>query len=390
MIKAGVGYSRSRSTALAIEKACRMALEEGRISKANFGFVFSTIDHCKDPRPLLTTVRQLTGAQSLAGASGFGVFTNNMEAEKTGGLAVLLVESDTITPSSFIFPNLQENNLEAGKKIGRLLKNKAQRDSLLTLFPDPLSLFSESMFEGIEQEMGTVPIIGGNAGEDGTRRMTFQWNEENSGCDSVAGMFLTGEFSSLTAITQSCVPMGEPMKVTKVKDNVIYELNDKPALDVLLEILAELRIEDLESASAYVFIGIPVCEGENGKVNYLVRNILGMEVQARGLVIGATLREGDYLFFALREPGLSKKDLEEMLQEIKPEVEKQKPRFGFYFNCCARGSALYGGLDVDRLTIREKLGDIPLIGFFTYGEIAPIGNRNYIHNFTGVLTLIGD
>jgi len=390
MIKAGVGYSRSRTTAVAIEKACKMALAEGQIQKPSFGYIFSTIDHCQDTQNLLHTVRRLTGASALAGASGFGIFTNNMEVEKTGGLAVLLVESDTITPSSFLFPNLQENNLEAGKKIGRLLKNRAQRDSLLTLFPDPLSLFSEAMFDGIEQEMGEVPIVGGNAGEDGSRRMTFQWNEENSSCDAVSGMYLTGQFSSLTAITQSCVPMGDPMQITKLKNNVIYEFNGKPALDVLMGVLAELRIDDLDSAAAYIFIGIPVCEGENGKVNYLIKNILGMEVETRGIVVGAALQEGDYIFFALREPGLSKKDLEEMLAEIKPTVEKQKPRFGFYFNCCARGSALYGGLDVDRLTIREKLGDIPLIGFFTYGEIAPIGKHNFIHNFTGVLTLIGD
>lgn len=375
---------------MAVEKACKMALAEGKIEKPDFGYVFSTIDHCQDTQNLLHTVRRLTGAPALAGASGFGIFTNNMEVEKTGGLAVLLVESDTITPSSFLFPNLQENNLEAGKRIGRFLKNRAQQDSLLTLFPDPLSLFSEAMFTGIEEEMGDVPIVGGNAGEDGSRRMTFQWNEENSSCDAVSGMYLTGQFSSLTAITQSCVPMGEPMKITKLKNNVIYELNGKPALDVLMEVLAELKIDDLDSAAAYIFIGIPVCEGENGKVNYLVKNILGMEVETRGLVVSATFQEGDYIFFALREPGLSKKDLEEMLSEIKPEVEKQKPRFGFYFNCCARGSALYGGLDVDRLAIREKLGDIPLIGFFTYGEIAPIGRQNFIHNFTGVLTLIGD
>ena len=37
--------------------------------------------------------------------------------------------------------------------------------------------------------------------------------------------------------------------------------------------------------------------------------------------------------------------------------------------------------------ITKHLGEFPLIGFFGNGEFAPIGRRNFFHNYTGVLVI---
>lgn len=390
MIRAGVGHSENSSSPKAAREACCMALESSGIEKADFGFVFTTIDHCSSYPAILKILKDTTGVACVAGASGYGILTHECEIEKSGGLAVLVVQSDVISPTSFLIPNLQESNLEVGKTIGRLMKGKAKGESLLTLFPDPLSLFSEDVFQGVEEEMGGVPIIGGNAGEDGKHRMTFQWNESGSSCDSISGMYLTGRFSSIITIAQSCKPLSNRIVVTKSRGNTILELNHRPALDILLELLSKLKIDKLEMAAALIFVGIPLEDGEGGDGPYLTRNIIGADPKRKSIAVSTELREGDEIFFLLRHGDLAKKDLEETLERIAPSVEEKKPRFGFYFNCCARGRSLYGSPDIDRLAIQQRLGPIPFAGFFTYGEIAPIGTRNFIHNFTGVLTLIGE
>jgi small ligand-binding sensory domain FIST len=61
-----------------------------------------------------------------------------------------------------------------------------------------------------------------------------------------------------------------------------------------------------------------------------------------------------------------------------------------YVNCCGRGTSLYGRPNVDRDIIRGAFGDLPLIGFFSYAEIGPAGDHACLHNFAGVLTLIGE
>jgi len=37
--------------------------------------------------------------------------------------------------------------------------------------------------------------------------------------------------------------------------------------------------------------------------------------------------------------------------------------------------------------IRKHLGEFPLVGFFGNGEFAPVGRRNFFHNYTGALVV---
>jgi small ligand-binding sensory domain FIST len=63
------------------------------------------------------------------------------------------------------------------------------------------------------------------------------------------------------------------------------------------------------------------------------------------------------------------------------------PQFGLYFNCLGRGFGLYGQPDHDVSVIRKHFGELPLVGFFGNAEFAPVGGRNYVHNYTGALVL---
>jgi small ligand-binding sensory domain FIST len=66
----------------------------------------------------------------------------------------------------------------------------------------------------------------------------------------------------------------------------------------------------------------------------------------------------------------------------------RKPALGWYFNCCARGSSLYGIPGIDSAYIRQALGDFPLIGMFGGYELAPLGKANHLFAYTGVLALM--
>src|SRR5206468_1396431 len=48
---------------------------------------------------------------------------------------------------------------------------------------------------------------------------------------------------------------------------------------------------------------------------------------------------------------------------------------------------LVGAADHDVALIRARLGEFPLVGFFGNGEFAPIGRRNFFHNYTGALVI---
>ena len=64
------------------------------------------------------------------------------------------------------------------------------------------------------------------------------------------------------------------------------------------------------------------------------------------------------------------------------------PLAGLLFTCNGRGSRLFGDTSHDVETIRSRLGDVPLAGFFAAGEIGPIGTTSFLHGHTASLALI--
>ena len=51
---------------------------------------------------------------------------------------------------------------------------------------------------------------------------------------------------------------------------------------------------------------------------------------------------------------------------------------------------MFSTADHDAALIQNKLGTIPLAGFFAAGEIGPIGGLNYLHGFTASLFLFNE
>jgi len=109
------------------------------------------------------------------------------------------------------------------------------------------------------------------------------------------------------------------------------------------------------------------------------------------IAVPQNVEDGQLIGFTLRNPEMARQDLKQMLDRITSNQNPDNPfRFGFYFNCCARGSSLYGHEGIDAAYISSALGDVPFIGFFGNSEFAPIQDSNHLFTYTGVLVLFSD
>ncbi|HZO42684.1 MAG TPA: FIST C-terminal domain-containing protein, partial [Methylomirabilota bacterium] len=114
---------------------------------------------------------------------------------------------------------------------------------------------------------------------------------------------------------------------------------------------------------------------------------VGADRSSGALAVAERVRVGQTLQFQIRDARASRQDLGEMLDELVERLNGRRPAFGCYFNCAGRGRGLFGVADHDVSLIRERLGEFPLAGFFGNGEFAPIGRRNFFHNYTGALVI---
>jgi small ligand-binding sensory domain FIST len=386
--RAGVGLSTEREAAGAARAAARQALERSGAVEADWALVFITSGHRPQFAAMLGEIQKTLGTTSVAGCSASGVLTGTEEVEGRPAVAVLAVKSDSLDAMTLLAPLGENDPVPAATEIaGRL---KGRRDGLLVLLPDPFTARPDHLLHEIDRAAPGCEAVGGASSGDSGKSGTFQFYGRNVASRAVAGLHLAGDLRRTIGITQGCQPLGPPALVTSGDGNVILEVNGRPALEELRARLPAPLAGELGRLGGHLFVGLPpdprqdeILPGE-----YLVRSLVGVDEARGALIVAATVRAGEPLYFVLREGHSAREDLKQMLQRMG--AAAPSARFGLYFNCAARGSSLYGLPGIDTAYISSVFGEVPIIGFFGNAEIAPLRGQNRLFTYTGVLALIGD
>ena len=56
---------------------------------------------------------------------------------------------------------------------------------------------------------------------------------------------------------------------------------------------------------------------------------------------------------------------------------RNPPLGALLFSCCGRGEGLFGQAHHDSRVVQERIGPIPVAGFFAQGEIGPVGGKTF-------------
>ena len=196
----------------------------------------------------------------------------------------------------------------------------------------------------------------------------------------VSGVLLSETVAVATALSQSCMPIGSGHEITDCQANIIIQLDGRPALDVFQGGVGEKLASELRRVGGLIFAALPVAGSDTG--DYLVRNIVGFDVD-RGLIgIGELVERGALVQFCRRDADAAEQDLGRMVESVKRRAGAE-PRGALYFTCLARGPNMFGEASEELRLIERALGDVPLVGFFCNGEIS----HNRLYGYTGVLTL---
>jgi len=393
MTQAGTGCSDLENSFEAANAAAKQAMDNAGISKADWVLVFCTFPHRANYEEILKVVCEITHTKNVSGCSAIGVISNYGETEAQPSVVVLAVSSKSIKSKPFVIYQLGAGGMKAGEEIGELLKSSKSPSSILTLLPDPFHIHPELLFKGIESKLGPIPIVGATASEDPRINDTFEFYCDSVASSAVAGLLLDGDFSYKVDITQGCQLVGPPCVITKSNKNIISELDGEPAYEVLKRRIPKSILQDPMDILRLLFVAFPPDPDQTHIIgsDYLVRNLIGVDQKSGYIAVPQNVEDGQLIGFTLRNPEMARQDLKQMLDRITSNQNPDNPfRFGFYFNCCARGSSLYGHEGIDAAYISSALGDVPFIGFFGNSEFAPIQDSNHLFTYTGVLVLFSD
>ena len=120
---------------------------------------------------------------------------------------------------------------------------------------------------------------------------------------------------------------------------------------------------------------------------FLIRNILGADEEDGSIAIGEMINEGQIIQFYIRDAQTADEDLKIILEKYADKFEDNKLESALLFSCLGRGQYLYGAPNHDTNLFANIVGDIPITGFFSNGEIGSIGDQTFLHGYTSSFAL---
>jgi small ligand-binding sensory domain FIST len=199
------------------------------------------------------------------------------------------------------------------------------------------------------------------------------------------GLALTGNVEIDTIVAQGCKPVGSPMFITRAAGPVLYELDGQSAMHTLEKLFTTLDQDDRSLARNSLFLGVVMVDQqevyEHG--DFLIRNIVGVDPEALAVAVSAELREGSIAQFHLRDAHTSTADLQELLAKH----QYGSPAGALLFTCMGRGQDLYGSANHDTDLFHNQMGQVPMGGFFSNGEIGPVLGQTFLHSYTSAFGL---
>ena len=190
-------------------------------------------------------------------------------------------------------------------------------------------------------------------------------------------------------ISQGCTPIGEAWTLTRVEQNLIRHIANRPAYAVLAETVQQLPPEEQRKVQGNLHIGLVVNEYLESfqRGDFLVRNLLGGDPNSGVLAVGAQPRMGQTIQFQRRDAAAASEDLNEMLARAKKNLAGTEIYGGCLFCCNGRGKNLFGRTSHDTKLVQAHFGPTGIAGIFCNGEIGPVGEKNFLHGFTASLAL---
>jgi small ligand-binding sensory domain FIST len=358
-------------------------------SPATLGLVFMAPRFFEQARQILEIIRVHARVPLLAGCSSQGLIAGDHELEENPGISLGLYAFPDARLSGFYFKQEDVEGAQGKDYWPKKTGIAPEQTNGWLAFIDPFNLDSEAWLRTWNEAYTPLPVLGGLAsGGPSEQRTQVYLNDEVYEAGGVI-ISVGGGVRIAPVTSQGCTPIGETWTLTRVDHNIIHEIGNRPAYEVLAETFNSLSPEDQASSRGNLFIGLVVNEylEDFHRGDFLIRNLLGADPKSGSIAVGAFPRLGQTIQFQRRSAAAASEDMNELLAQTRQKLEGTTI-YGACLCCCnGRGQNLFGVPHHDAQTVQRRLGPMGLSGFFCNGEIGPVGEKNFLHGYTASLAL---
>ncbi len=334
------------------------------------------------------TIKSMYPLAYLMGCSTAGEIKNeNVAGQDSIIITAIQFEKSRIAFKSVILSENENNS----RKIGNSLTCGLEKENLKHIFvlSEGLNINGSKLVEGFRMNIGIdVPITGGLAGDGSRFKETLIVNDGYAKSNQIVLAAIYGDIKTSCASFGGWDMFGMERIVTRSKDNILYEMDEKPALDLYREYLGE-KSSELPASGLLFPLSVRIKETNQT----FVRTLLGINEKEKSLIFAGDVPENAYcrlmkantnnLIDGARKAALTAKEL----------MKTEKTDLAILISCVGRRLILKKRVDEQIGVVRGIVGKNTVItGFYSYGEIAPYFTYGAceFHNQTMTLSFLSE
>lgn len=347
--------------------------------------VFVSPHHQADYEQVTTAVKQRLPSAKVFGCSGGGIIGGGVEVEQRAAVSITGASLPDVHIEAFHLDGESLPDLDAGPALWEeLVGVTSGQDPQFVMLADPFSFPVQNLLMGLDFAFSRSAKIGGLASGAQQQGGNALFLNDQVHWSGAIGLALHGNITVDTVVAQGCRPIGHPMHITECRRNVLVQLDGQPPLETLKSLFQTMNDRDQDLMRHSLFLGVVMDEflEEPKQGDFLIRNVVGMDARTGVLAIGEILKEGQLVQFHLRDADTSAEDLTAVLERYATDNRENQVQGALLFSCLGRGQYLYGRPNHDTEVFQDKLGQVPLGGFFCNGEIGPVSGTTFLHGYT--------
>jgi hypothetical protein len=412
-LKVGVASANQMDSFLAGQNIARQAMKAGNIKKVDLVMAFCGGRH--DHQRFFAGLQLILGERvPIIGGTCVGVITNDLlcyssspDDDNFPAALAVFEFSDSIVSRTFTIGDLDKDEENAGHALAQKYQIQPDDRVMFIIYDSvkepptpehpPMMNSAAYMLSGMtgKKFISPIPIIGGGVLGDYDFNNTQQFCGSFVDSQRIVATLLSGDLHVHYTITNGCsLVNGVYYTITKADGPSVFELDGKPIVEFITEQFGNKgwqRQIPLKTLTLGVNQGDKF--GEFHEDNYNNRLIVGPTPNRDGvMLLEADLRAGDEVQFMIRdnyEMILSAKQKTQLLID-KVKSEGKRPLFAFYVDCAGR-TVFFSGTESEEAAEVQKIlneNNIPLLGFYSGVEVAPVYTKVKSLDWTGVLAII--
>ena len=367
------------------DKTGWVSISKNNLNKtAQLVFLFGERNLLKDKK-YLEEIKDFYPQAHILGCSTAGEIIGTQVLDNSLVATAVLFEDTNLQ-----FANIEMKNMEGSFEAGKQLAESLEREGLVHVFvlSDGLNINGTGLAKGLLSGLPeNVAVTGGLAGDQSRFEETIVISDCNLSKNSIA---VIGFYGNRLKIGYGSVggwdSFGRDRLITRSKENILYELDGQPALELYKKYLGD-QAEGLPSTGLL----FPLSIRPQGEEVNLVRTILAVDEKDGSMTFAGDVPEGS-------SARLMKANFERLIEGASDAASMttvlSKPDLAILISCVGRKLVLKQRVEEEVEGVQEVLGNnTTMTGFYSYGEICPVApteKQCQLHNQTMTITTFSE